>query len=108
MNAWALALVLSADAPLRPVDINADSLAVVPRARQAVFTGNVRATRDDYVLECDRLVADYDAAGRVTRLTLDGRVVVTRGDRVGRSDRAVFDNVAERLEMTGKPMLSQG
>jgi lipopolysaccharide transport protein LptA len=72
------------DAP-RPVelDVRADRVTIDARRREARFEGNVRLSRDEVELSCDRLVAETDDASRLRRARAEGNVrVVVAGSRV--------------------------
>lgn len=72
-----------------PVRIEANMLEVLQRKKQAIFTGNVIATRGTVRLRSSRLVVHYieKSAGtsrsktEITRLDATGNVVVTNGNK---------------------------
>jgi lipopolysaccharide export system protein LptA len=94
--------------PLRAVEIKADRLEILGKTQKAVWTGNVRATRGETKLRCDRLVAHYNRAREVTRIECTGLVEVIDKDKWAKGERAQFDNATGVLELTGSPEARQG
>ncbi len=72
-----------------PVRIEANMLEVLQRKKQAIFTGNVIATRGTVRLRSSRLVVHYierragtsKSKTEITRLDATGNVVVTNGNK---------------------------
>ena len=65
----------------RPIEITADVFEVFSKERQAAWSGRVKARRDDTLLGCDRLTADYAERQQITRLECLGNVDVLTGTR---------------------------
>lgn len=98
-----------AGAPLtRPVTIAADKLEILGKQNQAIWSGHVRAQRDEALLTCDRLTAAYATPENIKRLTCAGGVKVVEGERSASGDQADFDNVTGVLELTGAPQAKLG
>jgi lipopolysaccharide export system protein LptA len=45
---------------------------------------------------------------RISRIIAEGKVNATQGDRVATGDRAVFDDKAKTVTLTGNPVMRQG
>src|SRR5687768_7450347 len=97
----------------QPVKIEANSLEVRDKQKQATFIGSVKLTQGETVLQCQRLVIFYDdnpapaapkkggpataqrAAGpgsqQIKRAEARGDVLVTQKDQTARGDNGVFD-----------------
>jgi lipopolysaccharide export system protein LptA len=99
---------LSATAFKNPVQITADRLEVLGKKSQAVYSGRVKAVRGDTTISCGRLVAEYTRAQEITRIECVDGVEVTSGERWAKGERAVFDNIAGVLVVTGSPEARQG
>ena len=94
--------------PKHPVEITADTLEILGRRNQAVWSGNVRARRGETDLTCDRLVATYTREHEISRIDCIGDVEVVDGTKWARGERASFDNVTGVLQLTGNPEARQG
>ena len=101
--------------PTRPVNITAQLFEVMPETKQAVWKGNVVVERDDLRITCDVLTATYGESKRLDTLVCLGRVhMVQRPGAPGKlereawGDRAVFDNAASLLTLTGNPRAREG
>lgn len=100
----------------KDVDIEADSMQVLEDEQQAVFTGNVDATRGTVRLNSDKLVVHYKEKPRddgtkkteVTHLDANGNVViVTRNQRIT-GQWAKMNVTANELTVGGNVVVVQG
>lgn len=92
-----------------PVRVDADEVHYAFQRGQVTFLGKpVTLTRDDSRLECRRLVARTDAAGRIVSATCEGDVRFARGTRVVTCERATFDDADDRVVCEGSPVLHDG
>ncbi len=105
--ALAALLISTVDAQAGPVAIQADHLDVWHAKREALFTGRVHLTRDDFELFCDRLKVTYAEKGGITGAVATGHVRMTQGDRRGRADKAVLDNIAQVLTLSGHAVMTR-
>jgi lipopolysaccharide export system protein LptA len=115
----------------QPVKIEANSLEVRDKQKQATFIGSVKLTQGETVLQCQRLVIFYDdnaapaapkkgggpataqkAAGpgsqQIKRAEAKGDVLVTQKDQTARGDNGVFDVKANNIVLTGNVVVTQG
>jgi lipopolysaccharide export system protein LptA len=118
----------------QPIQIEAASLEVRDKKKEATFTGNVKVVQGDTTMTSKILVVFYDqeAAGApgsakaapkpaigtatpgpgggssIRRLEAKGNVVVTQKDQVVTGDTAVFDTKTNLVTMRGGVVLTQG
>jgi lipopolysaccharide export system protein LptA len=113
----------------QPIQIEAASLDMIDKKKQATFTGDVKVVQGDTTLKSNILVAFYDSAegaapapakapiksatpgpggsSSIRRLEAKGNVVVTQKDQVVTGDKAVFDTRANLITMSGGVVLTQ-
>lgn len=101
-------------------DVKATAAAAVPlvieaarsdwdlRGQTATFRENVKVTRGPVTLTADALDVRYKDANHVDVVSASGHVVVTRGERVARAERAVLTAGDGRIVLTGSPTLTEG
>jgi len=89
------------------VVIQADHLDVWHDRKEAVFTGHVHLTKDDFELFCDRLQSFYREKGGIERAVATGHVHMRQGEKSGRADRAVLDNKRQVLILSGRAVMEQ-
>ncbi len=91
---------------LKPIDIDADVFEVSGKEKKGVFRGNVVARQGDITIRATRVEASYSKeAHGITRAVAEGGVTVTSGTKVGKSDRAEFNNDQHTVVLTGEPRL---
>ncbi|MGL4395974.1 MAG: LPS export ABC transporter periplasmic protein LptC [Hyphomicrobium sp.] len=111
--------------PNAPVDVEADRLDLDDGAKQAIFTGSVRAVQSDFVVQAAELIANYagsaglgggaqTAAGgakqaaKLTRIQAKKNVVVTSKDgQKATGDWADFDTTANVVTLGGNVIMTQ-
>lgn len=116
-----------------PIQIDADSLEVLDKDQNAVFTGNVHVLQKDTVLKTLRLKVFYEgkaaaalggatakpaagtvkpAAGadqqQIRRLEAEGKVLINQKDQTVVGDRAWFDMASQTAQVLGHVVLTQG
>ncbi len=104
-----------------PIQIEADSLEVLDKDRNAVFTGNVNVRQKDTVLKTQRLKVQYEgkaadglaqAAGgssqQIRRFDADGRVLINQKDQTVTGDHGWFDMRSQTAQIIGSVVLTQG
>ena len=109
----------------RPIRIEAASLEMRDKKKEATFAGNVKVVRGDTTMTSKSLVAFYDSgpapaapkgsksgpmqsatpgpggSSSIRRLEAKGSVVVTQKDQVVTGETAIFDTRANLITMTG-------
>ena len=99
----------------QPVNIEADSMEVLDKKKQAIFTGKVHAKRDDVTLTADKLVVDYvDTVGadkkkktEVTFLNATGHVVIITAKQRITGSWAKMDVKGDLLTVGGRVVVRQ-
>ena len=112
----------------QPVHIEAATLEVRDKQKEATFSGDVRVKQGDTGMRCKSLVVFYEqgaegASGktmqaaspgpggeqRIKRLEARGGVVVTQKDQTATGELGVFDMKSNTVTMTGNPVvMTQG
>src|ERR1700709_2572327 len=153
--AAALALITSADAVAQgamsggpnamkgfwqngdqPIQIEAASLEMRDKKKEATFSGNVKVVQGDTTMTAKSLVVFYDSGGSaaapaptnakgaktapmqaaspgpggsssIRKLEAKGNVVATQKEQVGTGERAIFDTRANLITMAGGVVLTQ-
>ena len=112
----------------QPIQIEAASLEMRDKKKEAVFSGNVKVVQGDTTMTSKSLVVFYDSGGAdspqpapkasksgsmqsatpgpggsssIRRLEAKGSVVVTQKDQVVTGETAIFDTRANLITMTG-------
>ncbi|MDK9695735.1 MAG: lipopolysaccharide transport periplasmic protein LptA [Siculibacillus sp.] len=104
-----------------PIQIEADSLEVLDRDRNAVFTGNVNVRQKDTVLKTQRLKVFYEGKAadgiaqassgsnqQIRRFEAEGRVLINQKDQTVTGDRGWFDMRSQTAQINGSVVLTQG
>ena len=92
-----------------PIYITADWMEVDQAKSTIVYKGRVVAVQSDMTMRSDALIAYYDPEMKqMKQIVLDGKVNATQGTRVATGDRAVFDDRAKTVTLTGNPVMRQG
>jgi lipopolysaccharide export system protein LptA len=112
----------------QPVHIEAATLEVRDKAKQATFSGDVHVTQGDTHLRCKSLVVFYEGGPgdsdvtktltaakpgpggeqRIKRLEARGGVVVTQKAQTASGNLGVFDMKTNTVTLTGNVVMSQG
>ena len=121
----------------QPIQIEAASLEMRDKKKEATFTGDVKVVQGDTTMKSKSLVVFYDGGGAATpaagapaakgakapikaaqpgpggsssirRLEARGSVVVTQKDQVVTGETAVFDTKSNLVTMLGGVVLTQG
>ena len=121
----------------QPIQIEAASLEMRDKKKEATFSGNVKVVQGDTTMTSKILVVFYESsseqaapppanskaaksapmqaatpgpggASSIKRLEAKGSVVVTQKDQVVTGETAIFDTKANLITMTGGVLLTQG
>ena len=120
----------------QPIQIEAASLEMRDKKKEATFAGNVKVVQGDTTMTSKSLVVFYDSASApaaaapnskaaksapiqsatpgpggsssIRRLEAKGSVVVTQKDQIVTGETAVFDTKANMITMLGGIVLTQG
>ncbi len=99
----------------KKVDIEADGMEILEKKNQAIFTGNVKATRRDVTMTADKLIVDYrktkDKTGKedteVTFLRAFGHVRIVSPEQTITGDQAKMDVRKNLLWVTGNVVVKK-
>jgi lipopolysaccharide export system protein LptA len=113
----------------QPVHIEAATLEVRDKQKEATFSGDVRVKQGDTGLRCKSLVVFYEQGGedapktktmpaatpgpggeqKIKRLEARGAVIVTQKDQTVTGELGIFDMKSNTVTMTGNPVvMTQG
>jgi len=112
----------------QPVHIEAATLEVRDRQKEATFSGDVRVKQGDTGMRCKSLVVFYEqdstsadgkalqaaapgpgGSQRIKRLEARGGVIVTQKDQTATGDLGIFDMKSNTVTLTGNPVvMTQG
>ena len=99
--------------------IKADSLEIDDQKQIVIFTGNVDARENEFVINCQKMVLYYkdrsaqpvSEAGEVDidRIIATGAVTITRPNGgLATAEKAIYYQNDEKVILTGKPIVRQG
>ena len=92
-----------------PIYITSDWLEVDQKKNTITYKGRVVTVQAEMTMRSEVLTAFYDEGMKqMQQLVADGKVNATQGSRVATGDRAVFDDKAKTVTLTGSPMMRQG
>jgi lipopolysaccharide export system protein LptA len=104
----------------QPIQIEAASLEMRDKKKEATFTGDVKVVQGDTTMKAKSLVVFYDSAGTIKsatpgpggsssirRLEAKGKVVVTQKNQVVTGESAVFDTKTNLITMQHDVVLTQ-
>jgi len=107
----------------KPVHIEAATLEVRDKDKQATFSGNVHVVQGDTTVRCKVLVVYYDnnspggmksttpgagGASQISRLEAKGGVIVTQPEQTATGDTGLFDMKSNTITLLGNVVVSQG
>ncbi len=99
--------------------IHSQSLELNDNAKVVTFSGDVRATRDDFTIECQKMQVHYaqlpgqkggvEAGRGIDRIEASGKVRIVRAEGgTASAEQAVYHQAEEKVVLTGSPMVKQG
>jgi lipopolysaccharide export system protein LptA len=92
-----------------PIYITADWMEVDQQKNTITYKGRVVMVQAEMTMRSEKLVAHYDPEmKRMSQIIAEGNVNATQGERVATGDRAVFDDRAKTVTLTGNPVMRQG
>jgi lipopolysaccharide export system protein LptA len=102
-----------------PIVIKSNTLEIDNEKKTVTFTGNVDARRDDWIMNCNKMILMYndqkERGGtdseklRVDKIIARGAVKIRRtlgGEAT--AEEAIYYQVDERVVLTGNPVVKQG
>ncbi|MFZ0451294.1 MAG: lipopolysaccharide transport periplasmic protein LptA [Desulfatiglandaceae bacterium] len=103
----------------KPMIIKSKTLEWDDEKKMVTFTGEVNAQKDDFVVDCRKMIVYYtassdeqakgDIARGVDRIVATGQVRITRSSgEVAEAEKAVYYQADEKLVLTDHPSVRQG
>jgi len=102
----------------QPIVIKSDTLEFDHQRKQVTFRGNVEAKRDDWTIQCHRMVVYYGEnpkepgrrdSMKIEKIFAKGDVRITRSSGgLATAEEAIYFWDEERVVLTGKPVVQQG
>jgi lipopolysaccharide export system protein LptA len=92
-----------------PIYITSDWMEVDQKKNTITYKGRVVIVQAEMTMRSEALTAHYDPEmKRMGKIVAEGKVNATQGDRVAIGDKAVFDDKAKTVTLTGNPVMRQG
>lgn len=92
-----------------PVYITADWMEVDQKKNSITYKGRVVAIQNDMTMRSEALTAYYDPEMKqMKQIVAEGKVNAVQGNRVATGEKAVFDDRAKTVTLTGSPVMRQG
>jgi lipopolysaccharide export system protein LptA len=92
-----------------PIYITADWMEFDQSKNTLTYKGRVVTVQGDMTIRSDTLTAGYNPdMKQIKQIVAEGKVNATQGDRVATGDKAVFDDKAKTVTLTGNPIMRQG
>lgn len=101
------------------IHIKSDLMEVLDQKGTVVFTGHVVATRDDIIIDSDRLEVFYskqeqsaktaqDGKKAIDRIVATGHVRITKDGKVATGEKAIYEKQAEKITLIGAAQVWEG
>lgn len=92
-----------------PIYITADWMEVDQNKNTITYKGRVVTVQSDMTMRSETLTAYIDPESKkMSQIVAEGKVNATQGARVATGDKAVFDDKAKTVTLTGNPVMRQG
>jgi lipopolysaccharide export system protein LptA len=92
-----------------PVFITADWMEVDQKQNTITYKGRVVTVQAEMTMRSETLIAYYDPEMKqMKQIIAEGKVNATQGNRVATGEKAVFDDKAKTVTLTGSPVMRQG
>lgn len=92
-----------------PIYITADWMEVDQIKNTITYKGRVVTTQADMTVRSETLMAHYNPdMKQINQIVAEGKVNATQGQRVATGEKAVFDDKAKTVTLTGNPVMRQG
>jgi len=92
-----------------PIYITADWMEVDQKQNTITYKGRVVTVQSDMTMRSETLTAYYDPEMKqMKQIIAEGKVNATQGNRVATGEKAVFDDKAKTVTLTGSPVMRQG
>jgi lipopolysaccharide export system protein LptA len=92
-----------------PIYITADWMEVDQNKNTITYKGRVLTVQSDMTMRSQVLTAYYDPETKqMNQIVAEGKVNATQGNRVATGEKAIFDDKAKTMTLTGNPVMRQG
>jgi len=92
-----------------PIYITSDWMEVDQIKNTITYKGRVVTVQADMTMRSEMLIAYYDAEMKqMKQIVLEGKVNAVQGNRTATGEKAVFDDKAKTVTLTGNPVMRQG
>ena len=92
-----------------PIYITADWMEVDQKKNTITYKGHVVTIQNEMTMRSETLTAYYEPEMKqMKQIVAEGKVNATQGNRVATGDKAVFDDKAKTVTLTGSPVMRQG
>jgi lipopolysaccharide export system protein LptA len=92
-----------------PIYITSDWMEVDQKKNTITYKGRVVTVQAEMTMRSDTLTAYYDGdMKQMKQIIAEGKVNATQGNRVATGEKAVFDDSAKTVTLTGNPVMRQG
>jgi lipopolysaccharide export system protein LptA len=92
-----------------PIFITSEWMEVDQKKNTITYKGRVVTVQADMTMRSETLTAYYDPEmKKMKQIIAEGKVNATQGNRVATGQKAVFDDQAKTVTLTGSPMMRQG
>src|SRR3990172_5997468 len=92
-----------------PIYITSDWMEVDQIKNTITYKGSVVKVQADMTMRSEMLIAYYDAEMKqMKQIVLEGKVNAVQGNRTATGEKAVFDDKAKTVTLTGNPVMRQG
>jgi lipopolysaccharide export system protein LptA len=91
-----------------PLVVESNEMVIRDPQKEAVYTGDVVATKGDMTLRAERLVVRYTEAGIERAHAYGEPVTMDQGARHGRASEAIYDAADRSLLLVGDAYLEEG
>jgi|APPan5920702963_1055757.scaffolds.fasta_scaffold00061_5 lipopolysaccharide export system protein LptA len=92
-----------------PIYITSDWMEVDQKNNTITYKGRVVTIQADMTMRSETLTAYYDPEMKqMKQIVAEGKVNAVQGNRVATGEKAVFDDKAKTVTLTGNPVMRQG
>ena len=92
-----------------PIYITSDWMEVDQKKNTITYKGRVVTIQSEMTMRSEILTAVYDPEMKqMKQIIAEGKVNATQGNRLATGDKAIFDEKAKTITLTGNPVMRQG
>ena len=92
-----------------PIYITSDWMEVDQKKNTITYKGRVVTIQSEMTMRSETLTAVYDPEMKqIRQIIAEGKVNAVQGNRMATGDRAIFDEKAKTVTLSGNPVMRQG